>query len=114
MPRSRERGSNSRPELYKSPALPTELSRQDLYSRARAPRIGITSDITRTAATTQPAVARQTRACPPRARRGSVRILWLRSEACPPSTETARDRPERLAAISLLRRRAAERRDGIR
>ena len=25
---SRERDSNSRPELYKSPALPTELSRQ--------------------------------------------------------------------------------------
>src|SRR5205814_4417643 len=32
--RSRERDSNSRPELYKSPALPTELSRQDQYSRA--------------------------------------------------------------------------------
>src|SRR2546429_9667043 len=41
--RSRERDSNSRPELYKSPALPTELSRQDLYSRAPALRIGITS-----------------------------------------------------------------------
>ena len=39
--RSRERGSNSRPELYKSPALPTELSRQDLYSRAPGPRIGV-------------------------------------------------------------------------
>src|SRR5256714_6701121 len=40
--RSRERDSNSRPELYKSPALPTELSRQDLYSRA-SPQ-GITAD----------------------------------------------------------------------